>query len=79
MYACLHVCMCTCMHVCMYACVHVYMYVCMYIYACRLVCLCACMHAYYTCLKRFLVVENFSNALRIGFISFNFSSLDKGC
>jgi len=30
-------------------------------------------------LKRFLVIQNFSKALRIGFISFNLSSLDKGC
>jgi len=28
--------------------------------------------------KRFLVIQNFSKALRIGFISFNLSSLDKG-
>jgi len=30
-------------------------------------------------LKRIFVVQNFSKALRIGFISFNLSSLDKGC
>jgi len=30
-------------------------------------------------MKRFLVVQNFSKTLRIGFISFNLSSLDKGC
>jgi len=30
-------------------------------------------------LKRFLVVQNFSKALRIGFISFKSSSLEKGC
>jgi len=30
-------------------------------------------------LKRFLVVQNFSKALRIEFISYNLSSLDKGC
>jgi len=30
-------------------------------------------------LKRFLVVQNISKVLRIGFISFNLSSLDKGC
>jgi len=30
-------------------------------------------------LKMFLVVQNFSKALRIGFVSFNLSSLDKGC
>jgi len=30
-------------------------------------------------LKRFLVVENFSKSCRIGFISFNLSSLDISC
>jgi len=30
-------------------------------------------------LKRFLVVQNFSKALRIGFISFELSSLEKSC
>jgi len=30
-------------------------------------------------LKRFLVVQNFSKTLRIGFTSFNMSSLDKDC
>jgi len=30
-------------------------------------------------LKRFLMVQNLSKALRIGFISFNLSSLDKVC
>jgi len=30
-------------------------------------------------LKRFLVVQNFSKALRIRFISFNLSGTDKGC
>jgi len=30
-------------------------------------------------LKRFLMVQNFSKALRIGFISFNLISLEKGC
>jgi len=30
-------------------------------------------------LKRFLVIQNFSTALEIEFISFNLSSLEKGC
>jgi len=30
-------------------------------------------------LKRFLMVQNFSEALKIGFISFHLSSLEKGC
>jgi len=30
-------------------------------------------------LKKFMVVQNFSKALRIGFISFNLCRLDKGC
>jgi len=33
----------------------------------------------YLNLKRFLVVQNFSKALKIGFISFNLSSVEKGC
>jgi len=30
-------------------------------------------------LKRFLVVQNFSKALKFEFISFNMSNLEKGC